>query len=59
MEVEMEVTAGSPEALIVSEFRVDGNPRAVLHPPGLSPSKPQYTYSSFVRYCGEKGGAKI
>lgn len=33
----MEVTAGSPEALIVSEFRVDGNPRAVLHPPAFFP----------------------
>jgi hypothetical protein len=34
------VAAGSPEALIVSEFRVDGNPpspRAVLHPPAFLP----------------------
>lgn len=34
---EKEVAAGSPEALIVSEFRVDGNPRAVLHPPAFLP----------------------
>lgn len=31
------MAAGSPEALIVSEFRVDGNPRAVLHPPAFLP----------------------
>lgn len=34
---EEEKKEGSPEALIVSEFRVDGNPRAVLHPPAFLP----------------------
>lgn len=36
-EKEVAAAAGSPEALIVSEFRVDGNPRAVLHPPAFLP----------------------
>lgn len=36
-EEEEERKEGSPEALIVSEFRVDGNPRAVLHPPAFLP----------------------
>jgi len=36
-EEEREREEGSPEALIVSEFRVDGNPRAVLHPPAFFP----------------------
>lgn len=36
-EEEEEREEGSPEALIVSEFRVDGNPRAVLHPPAFLP----------------------
>lgn len=37
VEEEEEEEEGSPEALIVSEFRVDGNPRAVLHPPAFLP----------------------
>ncbi|TGZ48881.1 hypothetical protein DBV15_08300 [Temnothorax longispinosus] len=36
-EEEEEEEEGSSEALIVSEFRVDGNPRAVLHPPAFLP----------------------
>lgn len=36
-EEEEEKKEGSPEALIVSEFRVDGNPQAVLHPPAFLP----------------------
>jgi len=58
---EMGVAAGSPEALIVSEFRVDGNPPGGSSPSGLSSPVPQYTYvySSFVRNCGEGGRAKI
>jgi len=36
-EEEREREEGFPEALIVSEFRVDGNPRAVLHPPAFFP----------------------
>lgn len=34
---EEEEEEGFPEALIVSEFQVDGNPRAVLHPPVFLP----------------------